>query len=106
MSSGHKYHAQKVVIDGHTFPSKKEGSRYQELCLLQRAGAITDLKIQVPFTLIDKSEYGREIKYVADFVYYEDGWMVVEDTKGFRTPTYKLKARLFAERYHLKIKET
>lgn len=101
-----KYHSVKERVDGITFDSKKEANRYRQLCLMERAKAIQDLKVHQRFPLIPKSEYGREIVYISDFTYYEDGHLVVEDTKGFRTDTYKLKARLFAERYHIKIKET
>ena len=100
-----KYHAKKVTIDGHTFDSIRESKRYQELKLLEKAKEIKDLKLQVPFVLINKSEYGREIKYTG----HSNGmWKeyVVEDSKGYRTDVYKLKKRLFEERYKIKIKET
>lgn len=101
-----KYHAKKEVVDGITFASRHEASRYRQLKLMEKAKAIQDLHLQVIFPLIKKSEYGREIKYIADFVYYEDGHMVVEDSKGMRTPVYKLKKRLMAEIYGIVIKET
>lgn len=100
-----KYHAKKTEVDGITFASRKEAARYQELRLLERGGVITDLRLQVPFVLVEKSCYGRAIKYVADFVYIEDGQMVVEDVKGYRTDVYKLKKRLLAER-GIEIRET
>ena len=50
--------------------------------------------------------YGRAIKYVADFVYEENGQTVVEDVKGVKTPVYKLKKRMLAEKYGIVIKET
>ena len=108
MSSEHKYHAKKTVVDGHRFDSKKEANRYIELCLMERAKAIQDLKMQVAFPLIKKSQYGREIKYVADFTYFEEGKLVVEDTKSpaTRTPLYRLKKRLMAEIYGIVIRET
>lgn len=83
-------------------------NRYVELTLLEKAKAIQDLKTQVSFPLIPKSKYGREIKYVADFTYYEDGKLVVEDTKSpaTKTPVYRLKKRLMAEIYDIEIKET
>jgi len=83
-------------------------NRYVELTLLEKAKAIQDLKTQVSFPLIPKSKYGREIKYVADFTYYEDGKLVVEDTKSpaTKTPVYRLKKRLMAEKYNIVIKET
>lgn len=101
-----KYHAQYTTVDGIKFASKKEATRYRELKLLERAGVITKLRMQVPFILVDKSQFGRQIKYLADFVYEEDGETVVEDTKGFRTDVYKLKKRLMAEKYGIVIKET
>jgi hypothetical protein len=39
-----KYRAQPVVIDGIRFASKKEGARYLELKLLERAGKIKNEK--------------------------------------------------------------
>ena len=83
-------------------------NRYVELTLLEKAKAIQDLKTQVSFPLIPKTKYGREIKYVADFAYYEDGKLVVEDTKSpaTKTPVYRLKKRLMAEKYNIVIKET
>ena len=73
---------------------------------MEKAKAIQDLKCQVAFPLLPKSRWGREIRYIADFTYYEDGRLVVEDTKGFRTDVYKLKKRLFEERYGIELKET
>lgn len=101
-----KYHAKKETIDGITFASKHEAQRYRELKLMERAKAIQDLKLQVAFPLIKKSKYGREIKYVSDFTYYDNGKLIVEDAKGFKTDVYKLKKRLMAEIYGIVIKET
>lgn len=100
-----KYHAKKTTIDGITFASKKEANRYVELKLMEKAKAIQDLRIQVAFPLIPKTKYGREIRYIADFTYYENGKLVVEDTKGFRTDVYKLKKRLMAEVHNVLIRE-
>lgn len=100
-----KYHNKKQLLDGKMFDSKKEAGRYAQLFILERAGQISDLQTQVPFILIEKSQYGRAIKYVADFVYNENGQKVVEDAKGFKTPVYKLKKRLMAEKYNIIIKE-
>lgn len=102
-----KYRNQKVIVDGIKFDSKKEANHYKELKLLEKVNYISDLKLQVPFTLIDKSKYGREIKYIADFTYIELGKLIVEDTKSpvSKTPVYRLKKRLLAERYGIEIKE-
>ena len=92
-----KYHAIPTEIDGIKFASRKEALRYRQLRLMEQGKAIQDLKMQVAYPLIKKSKYGREIKYVADFTYYDNGHLVVEDVKGVRTPVYKLKKRLMAE---------
>lgn len=104
-----KYHAKKTVVGGKKFDSKKEAERFVELTLMEKAKVIQDLKTQVAFPLIAKSKWGREIKYVADFTYYEDGILVVEDVKSSITkknPVYRLKKRMFNERYQKEIRET
>lgn len=98
-----KYHAKKTAIDGIMFDSKKEAQRYSELKLLIHAGQISDLELQVPFILQDAFRkdgvHYPAIKYIADFVYRENGRMVVEDTKGYRTKEYRIKKKLFEKRY-------
>lgn len=101
-----KYKAKKTVVDNITFDSKKEANRYCELKLLERVKVISNLQLQVPYILIPKSKYGRAIKYVADFVYEENNKIVIEDVKGVKTPVYRLKKRLMAERFGIVIKET
>lgn len=100
-----KYHAKKTEVEGIVFDSKKEAERYRSLRLLERCGAIKNLKRQIPFLLIEKSVYGRAVKYVADFVYEKDGVEVVEDVKGYKTDVYKLKRRMMAEKYGIVIRE-
>lgn len=93
-----KYGAVKTEIDGIKFDSKHEAKRYQELRLLEQAGEITNLRLQVPFELIPKSKYGMPIRYIADFTYNDlNGQLIVEDAKGVKTPVYRLKRRLMAE---------
>jgi len=105
--NGNKYHATKTIVDNIKFDSKKEAKRYSELKLLQRGGEIFDLELQVPYILIKKSKYGRDIKYIADFVYKDkSGRVVVEDSKGVKTDIYKLKKRLMAEIYNIEIYES
>ena len=103
-----KYRNQKVKVGDMTFDSKKEFRRHRELKLLEIAGKISNLRGQVPYVLIEKSKYGRAIKYIADFVYEMDGKTIVEDVKSpaTRTQVYKLKKRMMAERYGIVIQET
>ena len=104
-----KYKNKKITIDNITFDSKKESLRYQQLKLLERAGVISNLELQKKYILQDKFELNgkkyREISYVADFVYIQDGKTIVEDTKGFRTEVYKLKKKMFMYKYKMEIKE-
>ena len=102
-----KYGNQKTFYDGKTFDSKLECYRYIDLKILEKAKQISDLKTQQKFVLIPRSEYGKEITYIADFTYIENGKLIVEDTKSTatKTPLYRLKKRLLAEKYGIVIKE-
>lgn len=107
-----KYNNKKVTVNGQVFDSKKEANRYKELLLLEKAGAIKDLRMQVKFTLIPAQRdeatgkvVERECSYKADFVYSEDDKTVVEDVKGFRTKEYVIKRKLMLWRYGIRIRE-
>lgn len=95
-----KYRNVPVVIDGHRFPSQSEAERYGELKLMLMAGVIEELRLQVSYDL------GNGGKYVADFVYLENGETVVEDRKGYRTREYKRKRKLMREIHGITIRET
>ena len=116
-----KYGSKKVTIDGITYDSQKEYRRFCELRLLERAGKVTDLQRQVKFVLIP-SQYEpgtigarggvkrgklieREVSYVADFVYTENGKRIVEDTKGFKTKEYIIKRKMMLHIHGIRIKE-
>ena len=103
-----KYNNRKVCIDGVVFDSKREAARYRELKLLERAGEIAELRLQVPFTLLPKQPGEQAVKYIADFSYLDkrqDWAQVVEDTKGVKTPLYVVKRKLMLQVYGIKIKE-
>lgn len=106
--STNKYHAKRITADGDTFDSKKEYQRWCELKLLEKVHRIEKLQRQVKFPIIKKSKYGREIVYIADYVYYENGNMIVEDVKSEITRkngVYRIKKRLVAELYSIEIRE-
>src|SRR5688500_13421429 len=101
-----KFGAVKTTVDAITFDSKKEARRYQDLKLLERAGVISELcvdKKQLRYSLVVNSE--KICTYVADFRYVENGRTVIEDTKGFKTPEYKLKAKLMKACHGIEIRE-
>lgn len=91
---GNKYHAEKKKVtlpDGteHTFDSAKEFRVYNDLAIQQKAGEISDLRLQVPFDLIPKQiksngKAERGVRYIADFSYIENGKQKVVDVKGYR----------------------
>jgi hypothetical protein len=89
-----KYGNKKTQVGDRLFASKKEARRYQELLLLAEHGEIRDLRLQVPFKMVVG---GIKIcTYIADFVYHDQtGGVVVEDSKGYETREFKLKAKLF-----------
>lgn len=101
---------EKTVFDGIKFDSKLECERYKFLKQRQERGMIRDLRVHVTFPIIEKSKHGRQIKYVCDFSYMDcvSGRTIVEDVKSPYTaklPVYRLKKRLFAEKYHIEITE-
>ncbi len=102
----HKYGAKPCEIDGHHFPSQKEGRRYQELQLLVRAGFIQNLELQPRFPLVVNG--AKICEYRADFRYFDHAkcQTVIEDAKGFRTPEYKIKKKLVEALYQISILET
>jgi hypothetical protein len=102
-SSYRKWRNIPVEIDGIRFASKKEGRRYLQLKQLERAKEISHLRLQVPYVL--EIDGVRICKYVADFVYKENGETIVEDVKGRRTREYLLKRRLMLALKKITIRE-
>lgn len=116
-----KYGNKKTTVDGITFDSIKEAKRFKELSLMQHSGMIQELQRQVKFVLIpaqrEPDKIGarggvhkgklieREVSYIADFTYKENGKTVVEDTKGMRTKDYILKRKMMLYFHNIKIKE-
>lgn len=108
-----KYGNRKVEIDGMTFDSVKEGRRYSQLKLLERAGEIRELELQVKYRLEVNGVHVCD--YLADFVYEETVdrecghrrfERVVEDVKGVRTKDYRIKAKLMKACHGITIRET
>lgn len=98
-----KYNAVRTEVDGILFHSKGEARRYGELKMLERAGEISDLELQPQFVLLDAFERDgkriQAIKYRADFKYIEGDIVVIEDFKGKETAEFKIKRKLFINRY-------
>lgn len=107
MKNINKYKNHKV----EGFDSKKERDRYYRLKAMENAGEISELETQVKFELIPSQRINgrvaeRACYYVADFVYKDKAGNVhVEDVKGFKTETYKLKRKLLLWTKNIKIEE-
>lgn len=102
----HKYSARRTVVDGITFPSKREARRYRELALLAAAGDILALELQPAWDL--HAPGGRKVcTYIADFRYVvaATGETVIEDSKGVRTPIYRLKKKWLLAEHGIAVRE-
>lgn len=124
-SKKNKFGNSKVEVDGIVFDSQKEASRYRQLKLLEGAGMIRDLRMQVKYVLIptqySKTEFNKdktpkviekECAYYADFVYIDElGTEHVEDIKGYRDPSsagyakFVIKRKLMLHLYGIVVEE-
>lgn len=105
-----KFNNRKVVVDGLEFDSAKEARRYRNLKLLEQAGEITNLELQKKYVVIPTQRKAdgsaeRSCSYVADFVYNQDGKVVVEDVKGVLTDVYVIKRKLMLQQHGIEIRE-
>ena len=108
------YATTKKEYNGIVFDSGAEVKRYRILVEAQKRGLISDLRLQVVFTLIPRQTEPVEVKlktktkiverfrehpvtYAADFVYIKDGKEVIEDQKSPGVPLpddYIIKRKL------------
>jgi len=117
-----KFNAVTTIKDGKRFDSKKEANRFRELQLLERGGVISGLKRQVRYLLIpsqydETGEFGEQgacieksVNYYADFVYFKNGKLIVEDCKGYKKGAayelFVIKRKLMLSVYGIKVLET
>lgn len=98
-----KYNNVKVVLDGITFDSIAESEYYLWLKSQVEQGEIPGFEVQRRFVIVDGFRYqGKKqsaVHYTADFVYLRDDTLIVVDVKGFKTPVYQIKRKLFISRY-------
>jgi hypothetical protein len=98
--SASKYHNAKTEACGMKFDSGKEASGVANLILLEEQKVIFSLRLQVHIPLQAK------ITYIADAVYLDQALQVhVVDFKGFKTKEYRMKKKLFKEKYGKDIEE-
>ena len=96
------------MIDDFVFKSKKEGSRYLQLSMLQRAGEISQLEMQPKY--IFKHNNIKLWSYTSDFSYYnKNGEFIVEDVKSPITKkdkVYRHNVKMMKAFYGITILET
>ena len=100
-----KYHNRKIKTHEGTFDSAKEYNRWVVLKLMERSGKVSGLRRQVSFEVVPAQKGERPVRYIADFVYDQDGQTVVEDVKGVRTGEYVIKRKLMLWVHGIRIKE-
>lgn len=110
-----KYGNKKTTIDGVTFDSKREADRWSHLCMLQRAGRISELRRQVAYVLAPSVKFEGStrakpaIRFIADFEYVEAGARIVEDVKSKPTaklPAFQLKRHLMKHLHGIDVRIT
>ena len=104
-----KYNNKKVTIDGIEFDSKIEARYYEYLKELEKQGVVSEFLLQKKYLLLEGFDKNgkriRPIHYIADFeVHYTDGRIEVVDIKGFETPDFRIKKKLFEYRYPFELK--
>lgn len=101
-----KYKNKKVEVKGIKFDSKLESNIYLKILELAKTHDFS-YKLQPKYELMPKfrldGECFRAIDYVADFEICINGKVYVLDAKGLKTPVFKLKEKLFANKYNKKI---
>ena len=92
-----KYNNKKIKIDGHCFDSIKESKFYEELKLRLIVKDILGFCVQPKFILADN------VSYKPDFIVFEKDNTRIIDIKGMETQVFKIKKKLFEEKFNLKI---
>lgn len=101
--SGSKYRNRRVCANGEWFDSQKEADRFLILRDMEKRGEIEELKRQQVFALVVNGS--KIADYRSDFTYQKGGRLIVEDVKGYKTPAYRLKSKLFLAIYGFAITE-
>ena len=100
-----KYGNHKVEADGLSFDSKLEYKFYLKLKDLKESDKIKDFFLQPEYLLLEgyRDQYGNAIQpitYIGDFkVIMNNDMEVVVDTKGMQTEAFRLKGKMFEQKY-------
>lgn len=91
-----KYGNKKISHAGYSFASKGEADLFDYLKLLEHQKELKDIQVQATVHL---TEGRSQIRYIADFKVFSikdnrDEWY---EFKGFETPEWRLKRRLWMD---------
>ena len=101
-----KFSAEPVVIDGKRYDSRREAAFHNSLKLLHKAGDIVWWMEQPRLLLPGPTWYFPDfIVLVGPLCEACAGLLRIIDTKGFKTPMYRLKKRQVREIYSIEIVE-
>lgn len=99
-----KYGAQKTMVDGILFDSKREAAYYSELKIREKAGEVSGVALQRPFPIIIN---GQSVgKFLSDFAFIDhaqDDRLRVVDVKGYDTPLSRFKRKCVEAFYQIKV---
>jgi hypothetical protein len=93
-----KYKARRVTIGGETYDSKGEAMLAHEIAMMIRAGELVRVQRQVsiPLEVNDKLICTHRVDFMVEL---PGGGIEVWEFKGFETPEWKLKRKLFESLY-------
>ena len=98
-----KYNAKKVEYNGIKFDSAFELKCWQYLEQLVKEDKITNLNRQIKFELLPANSVYRALNYIADFTFNVGDKYIVADAKGLVLPEFRLKQKIFFNRYKIEI---
>lgn len=91
---GSKFSNKKTTYNGHVYHSIREADYAAELDIRVKVGELREWKRQVPIDLVVNGQ--KICTYTIDFVEVEKGGNeVYTEVKGFETPEWRLKWKLF-----------
>jgi hypothetical protein len=99
---GAKYNNKKTVVKGITFDSKLESEIYLKILELEKTYPFA-YELQPEYILLDKFNVDgkpyQKVVYRGDFNIVIHGKFYTIDAKGVETPVFKLKKKLFVQKY-------
>lgn len=98
-----KFGAVPTIVNNIRFASKLEAKRYTELRALEATGEIHNLELQPVYKLticgVDCGKLIFDFQYFTRATNAKRGESIIEETKGFRTPLYRFKLKVFHALY-------